>query len=196
MSGKPQSSGDKRQGRGRLSSIDMLPDEAQPDLLWALDQLRERSLPQKVILEEFNARLIALDIKPISKSAWSRYAVRKAIQYRRQDETRRIAGELAASMGTDDADEMTVMIAEMVKIAAFEILEGGELSTKGIMEISRALQSSVSAQKASADYREQLQKRIDAKLAEAAEKVGAIGRKKGVSKAAMKQINDALMGGG
>lgn len=193
-----KSAAEQREGRGRLSSIDLLPDEAEPALVWALDQLRERKLPQNTILAEFNERLLDIDptIKPISKSAWNRYAVRKAIQYRRQDETRRIASELAASMGAEDPDEMTMMVAEMAKIALFELLEGGEVSTKGIMEVGRALQSLVGAQAKSADRREADARRINAKLAEAAKKVGEIGRKKGVSKAAMEQINQALMGQG
>ena len=48
---------DRREGRGRLSSIDLLPDEAEPEVVWALEQLRDRKLPQTAILAEFNERL-------------------------------------------------------------------------------------------------------------------------------------------
>lgn len=193
-----RSAAEQREGRGRLSSIDLLPDAAEPALVWALEQLRERKLPQNTILAEFNEQLLDIDptITPISKSAWNRYAVRKAIQYRKQDETRRIAGELAASMGAEDPDEMTMMVAEMAKIALFELLEDGDASTKGIMEVGRALQALVGAQAKSADRRERDQRRIDAKLAEAAKKVGDIGKKKGVSKQALEEINRALLGQG
>jgi len=192
------SAADKREGRGRLSSIDLLPDEAEPAIVWALEQLRERTLPATVILAEFNEKLADIDpaLGSISKSAFNRYSLRKSLQWKKQDETRRIAGELAAGMGAKDADEMTVMIAEMVKIAAFELLEDGELSTKGIMEISRALQSSVGAQKTSIEYRERLQRQLDEKLAEAAAKVGAAAKKNGVSPEAIAKINDALLGQG
>ena len=39
-----------RIGRGRLSSIDLLPEEADEDVAWALEQLRARDLPQNTIL--------------------------------------------------------------------------------------------------------------------------------------------------
>jgi hypothetical protein len=44
----------RKQGRGHLSSIDMLPDEAESAIVWANEQLRERHLPSAVILSEFN----------------------------------------------------------------------------------------------------------------------------------------------
>ena len=71
---------DRREGRGRLSSIDLLPEEAEEDVVWALEQLRARNLPQTVILAEFNERLADKGIEAISKSSWSRYAVLKRIR--------------------------------------------------------------------------------------------------------------------
>ena len=186
----------RRQGRGHLSSIDMLPDEAEAAIVWANDQLRERKLPSAVILAEFNEQLADLGIAPISKSAWGRYAVRKAIQFRRLDEIQRMGGELARMMDAKAPDEVTVAVAELLKVAAFEILEEGDVSTKGIMELSRALQSAVSAQKTSAEYRERLQREVQARLAEAAKEAGEVGKKKGVSPEALAAINRALMGQG
>lgn len=186
----------RREGRGHLSSIDMLPDEAEAAIVWANDQLRERKLPSAVILAEFNEKLADVGIEPISKSAWGRYAVRKAIQFRRLDEIQRMGGELARTMDAKAPDEVTVAVAELLKVAAFEILEEGDVSTKGIMELSRALQSAVSAQKTSAEYRERLEKEVQARLAEAAKEAGEIGKKKGVSPEALAAINRALMGQG
>jgi hypothetical protein len=185
----------RKEGRGHLSSIDMLPDEAEGAIIWANEQLRERHLPSAVILTEFNERLADIGIPAISKSAWGRYAVRKAIQFRRLDEIQRMGSELARTMDAKAPDQVTIAVAEMLKVAAFELLEGGELSTKGIMELSRALQSAVGAQKTSAEYREKLEKEVQARLSEAAAKVGKLG-KKGVSKEAIEEINRALLGGG
>jgi hypothetical protein len=185
---------EKREGRGQLSTIDMLPDEAEDDIVWALEQLRERQLPQSTILMEFNERLADKGIDPISKSAFNRYSVRKARQFRRLDEIQQLGSELVGSMGAEEPDQVTIAIAELVKVAAFDILEEGGLGTKGVMELSRALQSAVGAQKASAEYRERLEKDVQAKLAEAAKKVGDIGAKKGVSKKALEEINRALLG--
>lgn len=185
----------RKEGRGHLSSIDMLPDEAESAIIWANEQLRERHLPSAVILTEFNERLADIGIPAISKSAWGRYAVRKAIQFRRLDEIQRMGGELARTMDTKAPDEVTVAVAELLKVAIFEILEGGEVTTSGVMQMSRALQSVVSAQKTSAEYREKLEKEVQARLSEAAAKVGKLG-KKGVSKEAIEEINRALLGGG
>lgn len=186
----------RKEGRGHLSSIDMLPDEAEGAIVWANDQLRERKLPSAVILAEFNEKLADVGIAPISKSAWGRYAVRKAIQFRRLDEIQRMGSELARTMDAKAPDEVTVAVAELVKVAAFEILEEGEVSTAGLMQISRALQSAVAAQKTSAEYRERLEKELQARLAEAAKEAGEIGKKKGVSPEALAAINRALMGHG
>ena len=184
----------RREGRGHLSSIDMLPDEAEGAIVWANDQLRERKLPIAVILGEFNERLADVGLAPVSKSAFGRYAVRKAIQFRRLDEIQRMGGELARTMDAKAPDEVTVAVAELVKVAAFEILEEGEVSTSGLMQISRALQSAVAAQKTSAEYRERLEKEVQTRLAEAAKEAGEIGKKKGVSPEALAAINRALMG--
>src|SRR3546814_5346983 len=96
-----------------------------------------------MILAEFNARLADRGIASISKSAWGRYSVRKAIQFRKLDQVHHISGELAATLGTDGPDHVTMLIAEMVKVAAFQLLEGGDVSTKGLMELSRAVATSV-----------------------------------------------------
>lgn len=186
----------RKEGRGHLSSIDMLPDEAEGAIVWANEQLRERKLPSAIILTEFNERLADAGLEPISKSAWGRYAVRKAIQFRRLDEIQRMGGELARTMDAKAPDEVTVAVAELLKVAAFEILEEGGVTSKGVMELSRALQSAVSAQKTSAEYRERLEKEVQARLAEAAKNAGEIGKRKGVSPEAIAEINRALLGGG
>lgn len=188
--------GKRKEGRGHLSSIDMLPDEAESAIVWANEQLRDRKLPSAVILAEFNERLADLGLTPISKSAWGRYAVRKAIQFRRLDEIQRMGGELARTMDAKAPDEVTVAVAELLKVAIFEILEDGQVSAAGIMQMSRALQSVVSAQKTSAEYRERLEKELQERLAQAAKEAGEGLKKKGVSPEAIAEINRALLGGG
>lgn len=164
-----------REGRGRLSSIDLLPEEAEEDVVWALEELRARRHHQSTILAEFNLRLADKGIAPISKSAWNRFAVRKAIQFRRLDEVQRISGELVGALGTDGPDQLTVAVAEMLKLAMFEKLEGGMVDTKSMMELGRALSSAVGAQKASAEHRRKLQDEMLAKVDRAIEKAGADG---------------------
>ncbi|MGR4892269.1 phage protein Gp27 family protein [Sphingopyxis sp. LARHCG72] len=186
---------ERQEGRGRLSSIDMLPEEAEPDILWALEQLRERSTPAKMILVEFNARLADRGLAPVSKSAWGRWSIRKAIQFRRLDEARHIASELVPSLGTDGPDHVTMMIAEMVKVSALELLEGGDVSSKGLMELSRAVSSAVAAQKVSAENRRKLEVEVEQRLAKAAAAVAEVGTAAGVGPDTLKKITNLLTTG-
>lgn len=181
----------RREGRGQLSSIEMLPEDADNDIHWAHEQLRLRKLPQTVIFAEFNERLADKGITPISKSAWSRYAVRRAILWRRHDELRHISTEAVSLLGIEGADEVTVMIAEMLKVAIYEKLEHGELSDKAISNLSTGLSRIVNAQRASAKHKEELRE-LDDRLKKAAEVVANVGKKNGVSAETLAEINRAL----
>ena len=182
---------ERREGRGRLSSIDMLPDEAEPEVIWALEQLRERKMPQTAILTEFNARLADRGIGSVSKSSWSRYAVRKAIQFRKLDEVRRLTADIVSNLGTDGPDQVTVAVAEMIKVAAYELLEDG-VNSKGLQEVSRAVQTAVNAQKASAEARRKLEDDVEQRLAKARAAIEGVGKKAGVSPETLAEINRAL----
>lgn len=184
----------RREGRGRLSSIDLLPEEAEPDIVWALEQLRARDLTQKVIHAEFNERLMDKGIDPVSKSSFGRYSIRKALLWRKQDETQRIAGEMSQSLKFDGPDDVTILVAETIKVAAFELLEDGELNSKSLMELSRALAGAVQSQRGSDEYRKQLQARLDVKLEEAADQVEGLGREAGLSSEAIAKLRNDFLG--
>lgn len=183
-----------REGRGKLSSIDLLPEEAEEDVIWALEQLRERKMPQVLILVALNDRLVAKGITPISKSSFSRYAVRKAVQFRRHDEARRMSAELVKQLGPEGADEITVMVAELIKVAMLELLEGGDLSSKGVMEVARGLSSVVAAQRGSEEYRRKLGQRVNAELHRAADSLERVGRENGLSAERVAQLRREFLG--
>lgn len=187
---------DRAEGRGRLGSIDVLPEECEPDVVWALEQLRERKMPQNAILQQFNARLADRGIAGVSKSAWGRYAVRKAIQFRRLDEVQRMSGELVASLGSDSSDQVTILIAEMLKTHMFQLAEESEITPKAVMEMSRALQSLVSAQKGSEEYRRQLERRVSSELEKAADRAETVAREAGVSAERIAQMRREFLGVG
>lgn len=182
-----------RKGRGRLSSIDTLPEEAEADLIWVNEELREGKRLQIDILDEFNARLADRGIAPISRSAFNRYSVRKAMQFRQLDETRRISAELAETLGTKGADQLTIAVAEMVKVAAYKILESGVGDPKGVMELARAVQSAASAAKISADHRRSIEAET---LARAAKAVDHVARTKGMSADTVAAIKAEILGVG
>ena len=190
--GKPA----RREGRGRLSSIDMLPEEAAPDIVWASDALRDRTMPAKMIWQEFNARLADRGIAGVSLSAFNRYSVRKAIQFRELDQVGTISAELVTKLGLDGPDQVTVAVAEMLKVAAFQILEGGDVGTKGLMELSRALASAVAAQKGSTEHRRQLQREHDEKMEKAKAALIEAGKAMGTSEETLAKITGLLTTGG
>tara|TARA_B100000678_G_scaffold215337_1_gene182634 strand:+ start:1374 stop:1958 length:585 start_codon:yes stop_codon:yes gene_type:complete len=184
----------ERDGRGRLSSIDKLPEDADADILWANDQLREMTVPANEILAEFNRRLAARGLGPISKSAFNRYSIRKARQFRKHDETRKMSAELVAQLGADGADEVTVMIAELLKVAMFDLLDGGTADSKAIMELSRALQATVNAQRGSEEYRRKLEQRVSAEMERAADNLESVARENGLSADRVAQLRRDFLG--
>lgn len=190
----PRGARKDRRGRGRLSRLDTLPEVAQGDLVWLTQELRENKRHQTELLDLFNMRLAGHGIEPISASSFSRYSVRKAMQFRELDETRRISMELADMLGADSADKMTIAVAELIKLASFKLLEGGNLEPMDIMSLGRATKDVVTAQKTSADYRRQLEREFAARLEEARKDVAAIGKSLGVSDEAMQKITQRLAG--
>jgi hypothetical protein len=186
----------ERKGRGRLSTLDMLPDEAQPDLVWLNQELRENKRPQVELLDIFNARLATHGLEPISKSTFSRYSVRKAVQFKELDATMRMSRELAEMLGTDSADKMTITLSNLLQVTAVKLIEaeGSSLAAKDLMELGRAAQAAIGAQKQSADYRRLLEREFVQKVEEAKKEVAAVGRAHGVSPDAMQKITDILSG--
>ncbi len=184
----------ERQGRGRLGKLDLLPEEAQPDLIWLNQQLRANKRNQVELLDLFNARLAVHGIEPIGKSSFSRYSVRKATQFRELDETRRISIELAELLGTDSADKMTIALGELLKMSSFKLVEGGGLEAMDIMSLARAVKDVVAAQKQSTDYRKTLEREFAQKVEAATRDVAAIGTSAGVTEATMQRITNRLKG--
>lgn len=186
----------RREGRGRLSSIDLLPEDAEADIAWANEQLRDRTMHSKAILDEFNARLADRGIGAVSKSAWSRYSVRKAIAFRKLDESNRLFAEVASLIGTDGADRATVGLAELIKTAIYEVIEGGKLNSKQLMELSRALSSTVSAEKLSTEHRAKLERENRETVTAAFDKAEEVVREAGLSGDRIAQLRREFLGVG
>lgn len=205
----------RRRGRGRLSSIELLPPDAEPIVAWAMGELRARRHTQVDILDEFNKRLRGLaaelgtDIAPISLSAFNRYAVRLATLARRLEETREISAALTDRLQPGDADNLTVMVAETIKTLIFEILEsdgdsaagvagaaeGAEaparIDTKGAMELARALQAAVSAQSISSERRRRVEKDFADRAAKAIDRAA---KAKGLTAETVETIKAEILG--
>lgn len=184
----------RRQGRGRLSAIDRLPSEADDVVAWAAQELRARDRTQIEILEEFNAKLAELSLPPVSKSAFNRHSMRLASTARRLAETREIAAALADRSDAGQSDDLTIMVAEMVKTLVYELLEkGGEagFTPKAAKEMADAIRSAASAQNMSADRRRKIEQEMAAKTEKVVDRVA---KEAGLSAERAAQIRRDVLG--
>ncbi|MBI1495389.1 DUF3486 family protein [Halocynthiibacter styelae] len=169
MAGRPK----PKRGRGRLSSIDLLPPEADHVVAWAFQELRERERTQLEIWFEFNDKLAALGLGPISKTAFNRHSIRLASMARRHEEVRAMTSALTERLEPGQTDDLTIIAAETIKTLIFEITENEQLTPKGAMELARALQAAVNSQKLSLDRKRAIEEQFAAKVDDALEKVSS-----------------------
>lgn len=192
----------KRAGRGRLSGIELLPDEATPIISWAADQLRDRDRTQLDIYQEFHAKLEQLlrdhrgelEFTIPSFSAFNRHAIKLATLSRRLDETREIAGTLAERFDAGASDNLTVIAAEAIKTLIFEVLTAaGEhgIDPKGAMNLANALRAATQAQGVSTARRQKVEKEFAAKVDDAVEKVARV---RGLSEEMAEAIKEQILG--
>jgi hypothetical protein len=188
-----------RRGRGRLSSIDVLPDWAGPAVLNALVALKEAKLTQLEILEKFNAELRTLafqegitDPPQISSSAFNRKSMRLSAMGQRLTETREIASVLASRFEQGGDEDLTLLASETIKTIVFEMLENaGDIpasakSAEMMANFATAIKAAEQAKKVSADARLVIEKNFK-KAAEGA--IDAVTKQKGLSP----EIKEAFM---
>lgn len=154
----------KRQGRGRLSSLDLLPEEAQDDLVWALGELNQRSRTQADILFELNGRLEAKGIEPISRSAFNRRATRLARRTAQLEERRYVYAGIAERLTPEEVSKSDLVLGEFLKVLIDELLDGSELTSKSVMELARAYKETVLAQRHSAAERRKAEEEAKKKI--------------------------------
>lgn len=153
-----------RRARGRLSSVDLLPEEAEEDVVWAWEQLKRRKLTQTEILEQLNLRLKRKGLRSISKSSFGRAAVRLMRMASRLEETREIASVLATKLDAAGGEDLTLLLGETIKTLVYEMLEhAGELQADGaaaemMMNFARALKFSEESRRITADTRTKVER--------------------------------------
>lgn len=157
--------------RGRLNSMDLLPEEAADDVVWACQQLALRTRTVSDIHFEFNDRLEAKGIDPVSRSAFYRAAAGKAAAQRRMQDARAMFEGIASQFTATDVDENTVILGEFIKTLIVELVSdgGGVKGPKEAMELARAFHATVAAQKISTDRRVKIEEAAKAKLVKAVE---------------------------
>jgi hypothetical protein len=186
----------KREGRGRLSSIETLPPEANDAVEWAARELAKREKTQEQIREEFNTKLkiVNPEFGEISRSAFNRYSIRMATMTRRLRETHEIAKSLSDQFNAERSDDLTVMAAEAIKTLVFELLgDGGEsgMTPSDAQRMAMALKQATQAQHISTDRRARITKEMNEAAATAIDKVG---KKKGLTKEVRQQFLAEFLG--
>lgn len=133
----------------RLSSIDLLPEEASGLINWAILELEKGKRTDSDILFEFNDQLAVMGQGPISKSAFGRYALKKRKFFRGRADYIQFSKAYAQENAATSADERTRMLNDMLKTAIWQAIMDGKTSPKDIASMSKALQSLLAAQRVS-----------------------------------------------
>lgn len=169
-------------GRGRLSSFDLLPTEADHIVAWAASELSDREKTQTDIYAEFVGKCEALmkehrgelEFKIPAFSSFNRYSIRQARLSRRLDDTRAIVATLAEKHDAKASDDLTIIAGEMIKSVVLHMLGDGAdgVAPKELKALADGLRAAQLAQNMSADRRAKIETDLKAKMALAVEKVG------------------------
>ncbi len=187
----------RRAGRGRLSSLDLLPQAAEEDVIWAQAELRARKRTQADILDSFNLRLGCKGIAAISASAFNRAAMRLNRMATRLEEARDIAGVLANKFEDGSDEQLTLLVAETIKMIVYETLEkiddprADGKSAEMLGNLSIALGNAEKAKKMSVDVRTKIEASFAAKAAKA---IDAAARARGLSAEMRDAIKSDILG--
>lgn len=183
----------QRETPGRLSSIDLVPEEGRDDVMWALGQLNERKRSQADILFDLNDRLAVKGVAPISKSAFNRRAVRIYAQTKRDEEARALYSELARKLTPEAISEGDLVLGELIKTLVSEMLDAtaGVINPTGALELARAYKAVIEGQTLSLELRRQADKELATKVNAAIDKVA---KTRGLSADAAKDIRAQILG--
>ncbi len=189
-------------GRGRLSGIELLPEECAPIVAWAAAELQARKRTQTEIYQDFAAKLSELDreyrgeleISIPSFQAFNRYSLRLATLTQRLNDTREIAATLAEKFDAADSDNLTLIAAEAIKTLIFEILtnsgEGG-VEAKEAKALADALRAATQAQNVSTLRRTKVEKDFADKVEKAVDSVAGV---KGLTRQTVADIKAQILG--
>ncbi|RWR26805.1 DUF3486 family protein [Sinirhodobacter populi] len=197
MTGQPK-------GRGRLSSIDLLPREVDDIVAWAADELGNRDRTQLDIYQEFVGRLegrIAefrgeIEFEIPGLRSFNRHAVRLARMSRMLDETREIVSAMADKFDPKKSDDLTVTTAETIKALVLHMLNASQgdidlAKAKDVKMLASAFRDALHAQSVSSDRRRKAEAEFETKVKDA---VTTVARTKGLSAETVAAIQSEILG--
>lgn len=183
-------------GRGRLSSIDLLPDEARPHVMAAMAELKERRRTQDDIREELNTHLLAMGLAPVSRSAFNRTALWLAGYGERLTQAREVAAVLAEKLDEAPAGDVGLLLNETIKTMVYDIIMDQTLgdeaaSVKMLKEAALTLHRLEAARKLSVHTRKQI---VDDFAAKAEAAVDTVVKARGLSAETAEEIKAKILG--
>lgn len=188
-------------GRGRLSSFDTLPTEADAIVAWAAGELADRDKTQTEIYAEFVTKCQALmaehrgelEFRIPAFSSFNRFSLRQARLSRRLDQTREIVAVLAEKHDAKASDDLTIIAGEMIKSVVLHMLGDAAdgIAPKQLKELADAFRSAQAAQNLSSARKTKETAQLQAKLGEAVE---AVAKAKGLTAETTEQIKSEILG--
>jgi hypothetical protein len=192
-------------GRGRISSMEMMPEAADEALAFANTELRLRRMPQTAILRRMNAMLADHGIRPVSVGTFSRYSLRMAMEIRKITASREITNAVINRLPKGDRSETTVAAIELVKHRLIELILGKDdpdpqLLASASLALMRLSTTALVEAKGQfldqQDKREQVEreKAHDRELAAAAKAATKIAKEAGLSADRITAIRKGVLG--
>jgi hypothetical protein len=188
-------------GRGRLSSFDLLPTEADHIVAWAAAALCDRDKTQTEIYAEFVGKCEALmkehrgelEFKIPAFSSFNRFSIRQARLSRRLDDTRAIVATLAEKHDAKASDDLTIISGEMIKSVVLHMLGDGSdgVAPKELKALADALRAAQVAQNMSADRKVKIETDLKARMAAA---VDTVAKAKGLTGDTAESIKKQILG--
>lgn len=188
-------------GRGRLSSFDTLPPEADGIVSWAAGELADREKTQTDIYSEFVAKCQALmaehrgelEFRIPAFSSFNRFSLRQARLSRRLDQTREIVAVLAEKHDAKASDDLTIIAGEMIKSVVLHMLGDATdgIAPKELKNLADAFRSAQTAQNMSTNRKAKETAQLQEKLGAAVE---AVAKAKGLTAETAEQIKSEILG--
>lgn len=189
-------------GRGRLSSIELLPPECDAVVAWAAQELANRDRTQTDIYREFVDRCEALldehqgalTFTIPAFASFHRYAFRLAALSRRLEEAREIAATLASRFDAKGTDDLTRIASQAVAALVLELVtHAGDAgwSPKDAMQLAAAMKSAAQAQGISTARRQTVEREFAAQVDAA---VTTVARAKGLTSETAEAIKSQILG--
>jgi hypothetical protein len=188
-------------GRGRLSSFDLLPKEADALVAWAAGELADREKTQTEIYTEFVTRCQALMAEHRGElefaipafSSFNRFSIRQARLSRRLDQTREIVAVLSQKHDAKASDDLTVIAAEMIKATVLHMLGDAAdgVVPEDLKRLADGLKAAQVAQNLSSDRKAKITADLQKRMAEAVE---TTAKARGLSAETTEAIKAEILG--